>query len=66
MPSRCGGQPGRYRPRRGDQKAAFKITHAGQLVGTMASVHLGVPFGTVDLSLAPTAEIGDFAERYAR
>ncbi len=48
------------------KKAAFKITHAGQLVGTMASVHLGVPFGTVDLSLAPTAEIGDFAERYAR
>ncbi|QPK82386.1 PFL family protein [Corynebacterium qintianiae] len=41
------------------KKAAFKITRAGQLVGTMASQRLGVPFGIVDLSLAPTAEIGD-------
>ncbi|MCP1387087.1 PFL family protein [Corynebacterium sp. TA-R-1] len=41
------------------KKAAFKITRAGQLVGTMASERLGVPFGIVDLSLAPTAEIGD-------
>lgn len=32
----------------------------------MASVRLGVPFGTVDLSLARTAEIGDFAESHAR
>ncbi|TYR18398.1 PFL family protein [Corynebacterium urealyticum] len=41
------------------KKAAFKITRAGQLVGTMAAERLGVPFGIVDLSLAPTAEVGD-------
>ena len=41
------------------KKAAFKITRAGQLVGTMASQRLQVPFGIVDLSLAPTAELGD-------
>lgn len=41
------------------KKAAFKITRAGQLVGDMASERLGVPFGIVDLSLAPTAEKGD-------
>ena len=41
------------------KKAAFKITRAGQLVGTMAADRLGVPFGIVDLSLAPTAEVGD-------
>ena len=41
------------------KKAAFKITRAGQLVGTLAAQRLGVPFGIVDLSLAPTAEIGD-------
>ncbi|WIM73566.1 DUF711 family protein [Corynebacterium suedekumii] len=40
------------------KKAAFKITRAGQLVGDMASERLGVPFGIVDLSLAPTAEQG--------
>lgn len=41
------------------KKAAFKITRAGQLVGTMASQRLQVPFGIVDLALAPTAELGD-------
>ncbi|WP_297851750.1 DUF711 family protein, partial [uncultured Corynebacterium sp.] len=41
------------------KKAAFKITRAGQLVGTLAAQRLGVPFGIVDLSLAPTAEVGD-------
>lgn len=41
------------------KKAAFKITRAGQLVGNMAAERLGVPFGIVDLSLAPTAEVGD-------
>ena len=41
------------------KKAAFKITRAGQLVGNLASQRLGVPFGIVDLSLAPTAELGD-------
>lgn len=41
------------------KKAAFKITRAGQLVGEIAAERLGVPFGIVDLSLAPTAEVGD-------
>ncbi|AIT61115.1 PFL family protein [Corynebacterium doosanense] len=41
------------------KKAAFKITRAGQLVGNLAAGRLGVPFGIVDLSLAPTAEVGD-------
>lgn len=41
------------------KRAAFKITRAGQLVGAMASERLGVPFGIVDLSLAPTAEQND-------
>ncbi|HZK32439.1 MAG TPA: PFL family protein [Corynebacterium sp.] len=41
------------------KKAAFKITRTGQLVGTLASERLGVPFGIVDLSLAPTAKMGD-------
>ncbi|WP_018295541.1 PFL family protein [Corynebacterium lubricantis] len=41
------------------KKAAFKITRTGQLVGNMAAERLGVPFGIVDLSLAPTAEMGD-------
>lgn len=41
------------------KKAAFKITRAGQLVGNLAAQRLGVPFGIVDLSLAPTAEVGD-------
>ena len=38
---------------------AFKITRMGQLVGKEASERLGVPFGIVDLSLAPTPAIGD-------
>ena len=41
------------------KKTAFKITRMGQLVGTVASQKLGVPFGIVDLSLAPTPAIGD-------
>lgn len=41
------------------KKAAFKVTRTGQLVGTMAADRLDVPFGIVDLSLAPTADIGD-------
>ncbi|GAB3943836.1 PFL family protein [Corynebacterium tapiri] len=41
------------------KKAAFKITRTGQLVGSLAAQRLGVPFGIVDLSLAPTAELGD-------
>ncbi len=41
------------------KKTAFKITRMGQLVGSVASERLGVPFGIVDLSLAPTPAIGD-------
>ncbi|MEG1819565.1 MAG: PFL family protein [Oscillospiraceae bacterium] len=41
------------------KKTAFKITRMGQLVATQASERLGVPFGIVDLSLAPTPVIGD-------
>lgn len=41
------------------KKASFKVTRMGQLVGTMAAERLGVEFGIVDLSLAPTAEVGD-------
>ncbi len=41
------------------KKTAFKITRMGQLVGARASQLLDVPFGIVDLSLAPTPAIGD-------
>ena len=41
------------------KKTAFKITRMGQLVGSRASKMLGVPFGIVDLSLAPTPAVGD-------
>ncbi len=41
------------------KKTAFKITRVGQLVATEASRRLGVTFGIVDLSLAPTPAIGD-------
>ncbi|MDE7121544.1 MAG: PFL family protein [Oscillospiraceae bacterium] len=41
------------------KKTAFKITRMGQLVGARASKMLNVPFGIVDLSLAPTPAIGD-------
>ncbi len=41
------------------KKTAFKITRVGQLVAGEASKRLGVPFGIVDLSLAPTPAIGD-------
>ena len=41
------------------KKTAFKITRMGQLVATEASHRLGVPFGIVDLSLAPTPAVGD-------
>ncbi|MGT2636984.1 PFL family protein [Streptococcus ratti] len=45
------------------KKTAFKITRIGQLVGTLASERLGVKFGIVDLSLAPTPAIGDSVAR---
>ncbi len=41
------------------KKTAFKITRMGQLVAAEASKRLGVPFGIVDLSLAPTPAVGD-------
>ena len=41
------------------KKTAFKITRVGQLVAMEASEKLGVPFGIIDLSLAPTPAIGD-------
>lgn len=41
------------------KKTAFKITRMGQLVAQEASKRLGVPFGIVDLSLAPTPSVGD-------
>lgn len=45
------------------KKTAFKVTSVGQLVATDAAKELGVPFGIVDLSLAPTPAIGDSVAR---
>ncbi|NCC87796.1 MAG: PFL family protein [Clostridia bacterium] len=45
------------------KKTAFKITRIGQLVATQAAERLGVPFGIVDLSLAPTPAVGDSVAR---
>lgn len=41
------------------KKTAFKVTRVGQLVAKEASKKLGIPFGIIDLSLAPTPAIGD-------
>ena len=41
------------------KKTAFKVTRVGQLVAKEASKRMGVPFGIVDLSLAPTPAVGD-------
>ncbi|GGJ10571.1 PFL family protein [Paenibacillus hunanensis] len=41
------------------KRTAFKVTRVGQLVAQETSKRLGIPFGIVDLSLAPTPEIGD-------
>lgn len=41
------------------KKMAFKITRVGELIGREASRRLGIPFGIIDLSLAPTPSIGD-------
>ena len=41
------------------KKTAFKITRVGQLVAKKASEKLGIPFGIIDLSLAPTPAVGD-------
>ncbi len=45
------------------KRTAFKVTRMGELVGRAASQKLGVPFGIVDLSLAPTPEAGDSVAR---
>jgi uncharacterized protein (UPF0210 family) len=45
------------------KKTAFKITRMGQLVGMEAAKHLKVPFGILDLSLAPTPAVGDSVAR---
>jgi uncharacterized protein (UPF0210 family) len=45
------------------KKTAFKITRMGQLIAQEASRNMGVPFGIVDLSLAPTPAIGDSVAR---
>ncbi len=45
------------------KKTAFKITRVGQLVAAEASHRLGVPYGIVDLSLAPTPAVGDSVAR---
>ena len=45
------------------KKTAFRITRMGQLVAQEASRRLGVPFGVVDLSLAPTPAVGDSVAR---
>lgn len=45
------------------KKTAFQITRMGQLVGQEASKRLGIPFGIVDLSLAPTPAVGDSVAR---
>ena len=45
------------------KRTAFKITRMGQLVGEKASEMLGIPFGIVDLSLAPTPAVGDSVAR---
>ena len=45
------------------KRTAFKITRVGQLVGNEAARRLGVPFGIVDLSLAPTPAVGDSVAR---
>ncbi len=45
------------------KRTAFKITRMGQLVAEKASEALGVPFGIIDLSLAPTPAVGDSVAR---
>ena len=45
------------------KKTAFRVTRMGQIVGEEAAKRLGVPFGIVDLSLAPTPAVGDSVAR---
>ena len=48
------------------KRTAFKVTRMGELVGRAASAKLGVPFGIVDVSLAPTPAPGDSVGRDPR
>jgi hypothetical protein len=41
------------------KKTAYKVTRVGELIGREVAEHLGIPFGVVDLSLAPTPNVGD-------
>jgi hypothetical protein len=41
------------------KKTAYKVTRVGELIGREVAEHLGIPFGVVDLSLAPTPHVGD-------
>lgn len=41
------------------KKTAYKVTRIGELIGREVAEHLGIPFGVVDLSLAPTPHVGD-------
>jgi hypothetical protein len=41
------------------KKTAYKVTRIGELIGREVADHLGIPFGVVDLSLAPTPHVGD-------
>lgn len=41
------------------KRAAFKVTRLGELVGREVAKELGIPFGAVDLSVAPTPKVGD-------
>jgi hypothetical protein len=41
------------------KKTAYKVTRVGELIGREVAQHLGIPFGVVDLSLAPTPNVGD-------
>ena len=41
------------------KRTAFKVTRVGELIGTVVAANLNVPFGVVDLSLAPTPNVGD-------
>ena len=45
------------------KKTAFKITRVGELIGREASKMLNIPFGILDLSLAPTPAVGDSVAR---
>ena len=55
---RCAGQPFHVAAET-IKKTAFRVTRMGELVAQEASKRLGVPFGIVDLSLAPTPAVGD-------